>query len=126
MAAFFGGANIFGIAVSVRHQPNLTAAQMNAFFGLTGSQSLFGGGRGRGFLITGVLRAGNPASCVAAENTLLSYADGIARVLTDPLGVTWANVCFYGDYQRTNNPQYVPITNNSWGLPYRAVLVGLT
>jgi hypothetical protein len=126
MPAYLNGNSVFGIAVQSRHQPNLNAAQLNAFFGLTGNQSLFGGGRGRGFLISGLLSSDSPGDCVAAESLLLSYADGLARAFTDPLGITWSNVCFYGEYQRTGNPQYLIVPGQGWVMPYKCVLIGLT
>lgn len=126
MTAYLDGVPIFGLAVSVKMQPNINAAQISAFFGLTGNQSLFGGGRGRGFMITGLLNGDSPAGCVVAEALLLSYADGLARTLTDPTGVSWGQVVFHGEYTRTSNEQYLLAFDGSWLLPYRCVLYGLT
>ncbi len=124
--AFYDGQPIFGISTVVRHQPNLTSSQISAFFGLTGNQSLFGGGRGRGFLISGVFPGFDPAGCVASEAFMLSYADGIARLLVDNVGYPFPNVCFYGDYQRTSTPQFLSTFDGTWILPYKAVFIGLT
>jgi hypothetical protein len=125
MTPYYDSTPIFGYAVVIRHQPQITANQITTFFGLSGNMALFGGGRGRGFLITGVLPGDSPAGCVAVENLMLSYADGIARTLVDTVGITWPNVVFHGDYQRTASQQYMPF-EAGWILPYKAVFIGLT
>jgi len=124
MTPTFGGAAIFGVATSVSHVPNATAAQEAAFFGIQGVQSLFGGTRGRAFEVSGVLSGDSPAGCVAAEILLLSYADGIARTLIDTTGTAWPSVVFHGQYQRTG-PFAVAGGNNGWILPFRCILRGL-
>ena len=53
------GNSIFGTAVSVVHNPHPNAQQINHFFGIDGQQTLFGGTRGRTFIISGVLSAPN-------------------------------------------------------------------
>jgi hypothetical protein len=129
MPASYGGAFIFGLGglTKIRHQPNLTASMISAFFGLTGNQSLAGGGRGRGFMIEGVFNAATPYLLVTTEQFFLTYADGIARPLVDTVGAIWPNVCFYGEYQRTGNPQqYIPAPDGSWLMPYKAIFQGLT
>ena len=55
------GNSIFGNAVNVIHNPHPNAQQINHFFGIDGQQTLFGGTRGRRFVISGVLSASNIA-----------------------------------------------------------------
>jgi hypothetical protein len=90
--ATLGGANIFGTAVSMTTADNPRANQLNAFFGLSGLESLDGGMRGRVTHVTGLLYAASPASLAVAESNFRSYNDGIARPLVDTLGTTWSSV----------------------------------
>jgi hypothetical protein len=46
-----GGHAIFGNAVTVVHNPHPNAQQINQYFGIDGQQTLFGGTRGRAFVI---------------------------------------------------------------------------
>lgn len=118
------GVAAFGTACHVVHIPNATQNQVDAFFGVTGNVSLFGGGRGRVFEVTGVFVGEDLASAVAAEDLLLSYADGIARQFSDTQGRSWPNVIFRGEYQP--DPTGPKITDFGWCLPFRCVLHGLT
>jgi hypothetical protein len=120
----YAGAFIFGAAVSVVQIPKSNAQQINNFFGISGSITLYGGGRGRLFLISGVLVADDLADLNSAEALLLSYADGIARTLIDTRGRTWLNVIFRGEFRPdAGGPKP---TDNGWCLPYKAVFHGLT
>jgi hypothetical protein len=119
----FDGANIFGAAVQFQHLANPTAQQMNTFFGVSGTQTLYGGGRGRMFLVRGVLLGATTADLNAAESALLSYADGVARTLVDSRGRVWPNVLFRGEFQPDPRGPYA--TRSGWALPYRAVFHGL-
>lgn len=121
----YDGFEIFGTAVSVRHQPNPTAQQINAFFGIQGVQAVFGGARGRAFFISGLLAADDPLSLRGSHALLLSYADGVPRVLVDAYGYAWPNVIFKGEFQEGRlyfNP------NGLGGVcqDYKAVFYGLT
>jgi hypothetical protein len=118
------GANIFGAAVQFQQVANPTAQQNNSFFGVSGTQSLFGGSRGRTFLIRGLLLGSTIEDLNAAEATILTYADGIARTLVDPRGRTWPNVIFRGEFTPESRGPYP--TASGWALPYRAVFHGLT
>ena len=127
----YGGALIFGAAVSIRHVPNANAQQVDQFFGVTGTVTLFGGGRGRVFLVQGVLVAledGTDLQTIsdlnALESVFLSYADGIARTLIDTRGRIWTNVIFKGEFQP--DPMGPKPTDFGWCIPYRAVFHGLT
>lgn len=119
-----GGALIFGTACHVVHLPHPVAQQKNGFFGVTGMTSLFGGGRGRVFEVTGVFVGPDLPTVIAAEAALLTYADGVARTFVDTQGRTWPNVIFEGEYQPdSDGPKN---TDFGWCLPYRCVLHGLT
>ena len=120
----FGGAFIFGTACHVVHVPHPVALQKDGFFGVTGMTSLFGGGRGRTFEIAGVLVGSDLSGVIAAEGSLLSYADGIARTLVDTQGRSWSNVIFEGEYQAS--PEGPKSTDFGWCLPYHCILRGLT
>ena len=121
--AFLDGNAVFGIAVSVQHVPNPSAQQIISYFGVTGTQMIFGGGRGRMFNINGVLIGSDLSDLAASEATLLSYDDGIARTLTDCWGRNWSQVVFTGQYQP--NPKGPLFFSGGWGLPYHAVFRGL-
>ena len=120
----FGGADIFGVAVHIQHIPRANAHQVDSFFGVNGTVTLFGGTRGRIFEVTGVLVGLDIPSLLASEGLLLSYADGIARTLVDPIGRTFLNVYFRGEYTPSSEgPNW---TDQGVCLPYRAVFYGLT
>ena len=120
----YGGSNIFGAAVRFQHLANPNAQQENSFFGVTGTQTLYGGGRGRMFLVSGVLVGNSLTALNAAEATLQGYADGIARPLVDPRGRVWENVLYKGEF--VPDPKGPYPTPDGWALPYRAVFHGLT
>ena len=81
----YGGVDIFGAAVHIQNIPRANAHQVDSFFGTDGNVTLFGGTRGRIIEVTGVLVGVDIASLLAAEALFLSYADGIARTLIDPI-----------------------------------------
>lgn len=121
MAASFGGDLIFGGAVRVRHVANPPAEQVNAFFGIGGLQSLYGGSRGRTFLISGVLAGTDDADLSAAEANLNSYVDGIARVLVDTRGRSWPSVIL----RPPEVGQIIAAADGSRYLPYQMTALGL-
>lgn len=90
--ATFGGTALFGTAVSMTTTDNPRANQLNAFFGLSGLESLDGGMRGRVTHVTGLLYGASPAALSAAESNFRSFNDGVARPLVDTLGATWPSV----------------------------------
>jgi hypothetical protein len=90
--ASFGGANIFGTAVVMVTADNPREKQLNAFFGLSGLESLDGGSRGRVTRVTGLISGTTPLELAAAESAFRSNNDGKARTLVDTLGVSWPNV----------------------------------
>ncbi len=129
----YGGAPIFGLAVRIDQQPTQSAQQVEAFFGVSGVLSLFGGTRGRTFIVSGVLYDVDLPSLNADEAVFLpgvsgSYADGVARVLFDTRGRTWQNVVYLGKF----HPDPIGPRPGVWGgdlgwvLPYRAVFQGLS
>jgi hypothetical protein len=126
----YDGIPIFGEAVSMQHVPNATQHQIDAFFGVGGQISLFGGSRGRTFLISGVLIATEDVDDPTTigdlnsfEALILSYADGIARTLTDTRGRAWPFVFFRGEF--SPDPMGPKPTDFGWALPYRMVMHGL-
>ena len=111
--------------MNVIHNPHANAQQINHFFGVDGQQTLFGGVRGRTFIISGVLSASNMPTLNAVEATLLSYADGLTHTLVDNRGRIWPNVIFRGEYMPSPmGPR--PLAGGGWCLPYRLVMDGLT
>jgi len=119
------GNSIFGTAVSVVQSPNPNAQQINRFFGVDGQQTLFGGTRGRTFIISGVLSASTLSALNTAEATLLSYADGLTHTLVDNRGRVWPNVIFRGEYiPSAAGPR--ALAGGGLCLPYRLVMEGLT
>ena len=131
MTAYYDGAAIFGLAVQCQHVPKASAAQINAFFGVSGTQYIWGGQRGREFFIQGVLTGTSWAELAAAEQLLLSYDDGISRVLTDTWGVDWPSVVFTGHYQRQGKPLFGSAQGDDGTIvpvvcqPYKATFHGL-
>lgn len=90
--ASFGGLNLFGTAVSMVTSDNPRETQLNAYFGLSGLESLDGGLRGRFTHVTGLLYGSSSFALAAAESLFRSYNDGVTRPLIDTLGVTWQSV----------------------------------
>jgi hypothetical protein len=129
----YGGVPIFGLAVKIEMIPNQAAQQSEAFFGVPGMLSVFGGSRGRTFQISGVLYDENLALLNQDENLFTpgvsgSMADGIARPLFDTRGRTWANVVYLGQFQPDPMGPRPGAWNgdSGWVLPYRAVFHGLS
>ncbi len=123
MATTIDGDPAFGDAVNVQMIPNANAQQVNEFFGMDGQQTLFGGTRGRTFLVSGVLSGPDVATLNAVEANLLSYADGLPHVLIDNRGRTWQNVIFRGEYQSGPGLMYA---GTAVGVAYKLTLTALT
>ena len=129
----YGGVPIFGQAVHIEQVPMQAAQQLEAFFGVPGLLSVFGGTRGRSFQISGVLYDVDLPSLNLDEDiftpgVLGSVADGIARPLADTRGRTWANVVYLGQFTPDPNGPSLAVWNGAsgWALPYRAVFHGLS
>jgi hypothetical protein len=120
----YGGAPIFGLVREMEHVPNSCAQQVDAFFGVPGHIGLFGGARGRTFIISGVLHESDIPTLNADEALIHSYADGIARTLVDTRGRIWFNVVFNDEFE--TDPRGPRPTDVGWCLAYRAVFHGLT
>jgi hypothetical protein len=88
----FNGQQIFGFAVKMDTSDNPRANQLNAFAGLSGVESLDLGFRGRYTTVNGLLFGTNVSNLAVAVALFRSYNDGLAYVLVDTLGVSWANV----------------------------------
>ena len=118
----YRGAEIFGVAVSIRHVLSPSETQINAFFGISGIQSLFGGNRGRTFFVTGCFFAPDLPTLNAMEGIFLSYADGIAGELVDTRWRVWPDVVFRGQLEPADHLLF-----NAYGLvlPYKALFHGL-
>jgi len=124
MATLDGNA-VFGYASIVNVSPNPNSQQMNNFFGLDGTQTLYGGTRGYVFKVKGVFVGNSLDDITASETALLSYADGQTHTLADNLGQTFNNVIFTGEYQRfAQGPR--GLAGGGWCLPFDCVLHGLT
>ena len=129
----FGGVPIFGTAVHIEQVPAQAAQQVEAFFGVPGLLSVFGGTRGRTFQVQGVLFDVDLPTLNADEDVFTpgvsgSMADGIARDLFDTRGRTWSNVVYLGQFQPDPmgpRPGVWP-GGGGWILPYRAVFHGLS
>ena len=109
------------------------AQQQEAFFGVPGMLSVFGGSRGRTFQISGVLYDIDLGTLNADENVFTpgvdsSVADGIARTLFDTRGRSWSNVVYLGQFQPDPMGPRPAVWAGSggWALPYRAVFHGLS
>jgi hypothetical protein len=129
----YGGVPIFGLAVHIEQVPAQAAAQSEAFFGVPGMLSVFGGTRGRTFQVQGVLYDVDIPTLSLDENIFTpgvtgTVADGVARPLFDTRGRTWANVIYLGEFQpHPMGPRPAVWGGGSgWALPYRAVFHGLS
>jgi hypothetical protein len=120
----YDGVNVFGAAVQFQHTAHPNAQQINTFFGVSGTQSLYGGGRGRTFLIRGILQGATLTDLNTAETAILNYADGVARTLVDPRGRAWTDVIFRGEF--ATDPRGPYPASVGWALPYKAVFHGLS
>jgi hypothetical protein len=89
---FHGGA-IFGVAVNCQIVKNPSAAQVDAFFGVSGQQSLHGGGRGRAIVVSFLLTSVS-FDLATQVNLIESYDDGIGRVFQDDMGRLFPIVVF--------------------------------
>ena len=120
-----GGQYVLGTAVHSVHIPNPSQIQFDAFFGVSGLTSLWGGSRGRAFEITGVFVGPDIPTVLALEAALLSMDDGIARVYIDTQGRAWPNVIFASEYQPSpEGPR--PTAFGGWCLQFRCLLRGLS
>jgi hypothetical protein len=120
----YGGAAVFGSAVSVEMTPAPSDAQEFSYFGVTGLSRLWGGGRGRRFTVRGVLTGATPADVAAARDLLLSYDDGIARTLYDSVeDVSWPAVVFTGGFRWSAS--YGANSGFGWARAYEAEFLGL-
>jgi hypothetical protein len=131
--ATLNGINVFGQGTKVQMVQNPTAQQIAEFFGMSGVFQLAGGTRGRHFMITSALVGVDLPTITAAEaawdtGAFGNYADGVARTLVTPRGVTYANVVYRGEYQPMPGdplPGYWP-GGAGWVLRYNLILHGLT
>jgi hypothetical protein len=120
----FNGDQIFGLAVRMAHVPSATDQQITSFFGQGGQLSMFGGNRGRTFMVVGVFVADDVPGLNAAEGFFTSYADGFAYELVDTRGRSWPQVQFRGELQVSEaGPR--PMPGGGWAIPYKAVFHGL-
>jgi hypothetical protein len=133
----YGGSPIFGLAVHIEHVPRPCAQQTDAFFGVPGQLSLFGGSRGRQFQVSGVLfdyTIGllNFDESIFLTGTPNNFADGVARLLIDTRGRYWPNVVYIGEFQPDQGGPKPMVCDlgagavGGWGIPYRAVFHGLS
>jgi hypothetical protein len=124
---------MFGMAVRMQQVPSKAAQQLDAFFGVPGVLSTFGGSRGRTFFVTGVLFDVDLPTLSAAEDLFTpgvagTMADGVARPLFDTRGRTWANVVYVGQFQPAKNGPLPAVWsgNSGWSLAYQALFHGLS
>ena len=90
--ATLNGVNIFGNAVVMVTGDDARETQKNTYFGLTGVESLDGGGRGRVTNATGTLYGANLSALNVAIALIRSYIDGLGYTLVDTRGRTFTNV----------------------------------
>lgn len=111
-----------GSTCTIVYVPNMNVQQQNEFFGVNGTQTVFGGTRGAVLQVTGIL--GNTGydvgSLNVAEANLLSYADGNIHTIVDDRGRTWNNVVFKAEYQP--DPKGIMFAaGGGWCLSYHAI-----
>ena len=125
----YNGYPIFGYAVSIAVEPKPCAQQLEAFFGVPGAFALFGGGRGRAFMISGVFlepdidSLNNDEFIFDPGNSNGVSAGGVA-VLTDTRGRSWPNVYCLGEIKPDSSG--IHPAGGSVMLAYKLVMWGLT
>lgn len=131
--ATLNGVNVFGFGTHCQMVQRPTAQQVAEFFGVAGQFQLFGGTRGRHFMIRSHLVGFDIGSLNAAEaawdtGAQGNYADGIARTLVTPRGVTYVNVVYRGEYVSDPEGPFPAVFpgGEGWKLSYHLVLHGLT
>lgn len=126
----YNGYPIFGTAVTMQVEPNPSAQQLEAFFGVPGQFSLFGGGRGRVFMISGVFYENevgdlNNDEFVFDPGNPNGVATGGVAALFDTRGRTWPNVYCLGEFKPDPmGPKWA--AGGGWVLPYKLIMRGLT
>ena len=123
--ASLGGLDVFGLSVKIRARPAAVGAADLQLLRDQRIQVVWGGTRGRGFFVSGVLVGEDISVLTAAEAVLLSYDDGIGRVLVDTLGRVWPAVVFSGQYQPDPMGPRPLAGDVGWGLPYKATFFSL-
>lgn len=126
--ATYGGANIFGLCLSCQETINPAATQVNSAFGVDGTHALYGGTRGRIFMIKGAFIGLSKAACFASEQQLKTYIDGQARTLVDNHGNVYPNVLFDGRYQADPRKPQPAVYGGAyvWAYLYELEMRGLT
>lgn len=119
----YGNFNIFGRSVRMQTTKRERSEQANEYFGLTGIESLDGGGRGFITEVNGVYVAASPGDLGSLFNVLWSYSDGVARDLVDMYGLTWIYVKLV-KAGPAGKPSYDPSLNR-WVQPYSATFFHL-
>jgi hypothetical protein len=115
------GNAIFGDAVTTVHTPIGSGRLAGNFAGRDASPRIFGGNRGRRWIITGILKGATLSALNEAEATLVSYNDGMSHTLVDDRGRIWPNVVFRGEYvPSATGPR--PLAEGGWCLAYRLTL----
>jgi hypothetical protein len=120
----YGGIPMFGLVTSFQATQNPTAQQIDAFFGVEGQLGLFGGARGHVFMIAGTFEEENIETLNADEAAIETFADGVARTLTDTRGRAWPNVIYKGEY--APDAMGPRPTDIGWASSYRLTMHGLT
>jgi hypothetical protein len=120
----YNGSPMFGLVTSFQHVANATAQQIDAFFGVSGNLALFGGARGRVFMIAGTFHEYDIGTLNADEALVMSFADGIARTLVDTRGRAWPNVIFKGEFTPDQGGPHP--TGSGWCCSYHCIFHGLT
>ena len=92
MPATVNGVDIFGLIVSMNTGDDRRELQRNSYFGLSGVETVNGGGRGRITEVVGVFIADNFDDCVAMVEAFRGYRNGVNYTLIDNAGVTWGQV----------------------------------
>ena len=100
---------------------------MSSFFGVDGRFRLHGGGRGRVFVVSGLLYDPTTQGVAVARNNILTYDDGIGRVLYDATeNYSWPAVVFTGVCQWTGDYGIADDGGSVvWVRPYTAVFEGM-
>jgi hypothetical protein len=116
----------FGLVTMFQPTPRTARRQIDEYFGVNGSTSLFGGTNGWDIVIDGVLFETSMSALNNDIAFLCSFVDANIHQLQDTSGNTWQNVVFDGELRFDPAGPMLANGMNYWARAYSAVFHTLT